>query len=87
MGLDIFLQFFVSISQLNKYILLLIHDILSLLFALQFINSKSFRPYFKFYTIHVEGRGFNSQKYFKIYHIPTKYPAIIPTAETIVILC
>ena len=65
---------------------MLISDILTLIFALQFINSKSSRPYFKFHKIHVEWRGFISQIYFKIYHISTKYPAIIHTAETIGIL-
>ena len=65
---------------------MLISDILTLIFALQLINSKNSRPDFYFHKIHVEGRVIISQIFFKIYHISTKCPAIIHTAETIKIL-
>ena len=87
MGLDnFFLQYFVAISQLNKWIWLLISDIWTLIFALQLINSKSSRSYFNFHKIHVNWREIISWIFFKIYNISTKYPAIIHTAETIEIL-
>ena len=44
------------------------------------------RPDFTFHKIHVEWRVIISRIFFKIYHISTKYPAIIHTAETIKIL-
>ena len=44
------------------------------------------RPDFTFHKIHVEWRVIISRIFFKIYHISTKYPATIHTAETIEIL-
>ena len=65
---------------------MLICDISTLIFALQLINSKSSRPDSNFHKMHVDWREIISRIFFKIYHISTKYPAIIHTAETIEIL-